>query len=174
MLISFSLYCTLPLNVIDFTIVHEPLTDFGFQPHFGHPQPNRFTSPDAQHDASASLSLARPLAVLLMRCKMQMSTMRSRLVWAEVMWNDPGPSSKVGVSKAELRRRYLVDDVLLMLELLLVLLQELLVLLLDHQLLQGLRLSALLLRQGRRLGSTQRVMAARQLGHWRRRERKAA
>lgn len=42
---------------------------------------------------------------------------------------------------------YLVDDVLLLLELLFVFLQELLVLLLNHQLLQGLGLSTLLLGQ---------------------------
>lgn len=45
----------------------------------------------------------------------------------------------------DLMRRYLVDDVLLLLELLFVLFQELLVLLLDHQLLQGLSLPTLLL-----------------------------
>ena len=59
---------------------------------------------------------------------------------------------------------YLVDDVLLLLELLLVFLQELLVLLLDHQLLQGLGLSTLLLGQGGRLGSSEGTVATREFG----------
>ena len=65
---------------------------------------------------------------------------------------------------------YLVDKVLLLLLLLLleqlfVLLQELLVLLLDHQLLQGLGLSARLLGQRSRLGSPQGTVAPDQLGY---------
>lgn len=62
--------------------------------------------------------------------------------------------------------KYLVDDVLLLLllEQLFVLLQELLVLLLDHQVLQGLCLSALLLGQRRRLRSPQGTVAAHELG----------
>lgn len=59
--------------------------------------------------------------------------------------------------------RYLVHDVLL-LEKLLVLLQKLLVLLLDHQLLQGLGLSTLLLGQRSWLSSSQGAVAPCQLG----------
>ena len=67
----------------------------------------------------------------------------------------------------------LADDVLL-LELLLVFFQELLVLLLDHQLLQGLDLTALLLGQRGRLGSSQRTVASRQLRDRRRRQWEAS
>lgn len=69
----------------------------------------------------------------------------------------------------------LVDDVLLLLllEQLFVLFQELLMLLLDHQLLQGLGLAALLLGQGGRLGSAQGTVTPYQLGDRGRRQWKA-
>lgn len=72
--------------------------------------------------------------------------------------------------------QYLIDDVLLLLlllEQLFVLFQELLVLLLDNQLLQGLCLSAWLLRQRGRLGSSQGAVAPHKLGHSGRGKRQA-